>query len=52
MLIGYARGDPPDESLKLQKDVLQKAGCSKIFSDSAGGGKTKREGLDKALSSL
>jgi DNA invertase Pin-like site-specific DNA recombinase len=52
MLIGYARGAPHDQTLSLQKDVLQKAGCNNIFTDIAGGGKTKRTGLDKALSSL
>jgi DNA invertase Pin-like site-specific DNA recombinase len=52
MLIGYARGAPHDQTLNLQKDGLQQAGCSNIFTDSAGGGKTNRKGLDKALSSL
>jgi DNA invertase Pin-like site-specific DNA recombinase len=52
MLIGYARAPTHDQTLTLQKDVLQKAGCDNIFTDIAGGGKTKRKGLDKALSSL
>ncbi len=52
MLIGYARGEPHDQTLTLQKDVLQNAGCHTIFTDSAGGGKTNRTGLDKTLASL
>jgi DNA invertase Pin-like site-specific DNA recombinase len=35
--------------LALQQDALQKAGCSKIFTDTASGAKTERIGLDEAL---
>jgi DNA invertase Pin-like site-specific DNA recombinase len=52
MLIGYARDSPHDQTLPLQKDALEKAGCSNIFTDIAGGGKGNRKGLDKALSLL
>jgi DNA invertase Pin-like site-specific DNA recombinase len=52
MLIGYARDSPHDQILPLQKDALEKAGCSNIFTDIAGGGKAKRKGLYKALSLL
>jgi DNA invertase Pin-like site-specific DNA recombinase len=52
MLIGYTRDSPHDQTLTLQKDALQKAGCSNIFTDIAGGGKVKRKELDKALSLL
>ena len=52
MLIGYARGAPHDQTFKLQKEALQKGGCNNIFTDSAGGGQTKRTGLDKVLASL
>ena len=52
MLIGYARGLPHDPTLTIQQEALEKAGCSKIFTDIAGSGKPKRKGLDKALSSL
>jgi hypothetical protein len=52
MFIGYARGSPHNQTLTIQQDALKTAGCSNIFTDIAGGGKTKHQGLDKALSSL
>jgi DNA invertase Pin-like site-specific DNA recombinase len=52
MLIGYARDAPHDHTLTIQQEALKKAGCSNIFADIAGGGKTKHKGLDKALSTL
>jgi DNA invertase Pin-like site-specific DNA recombinase len=49
MLIGYARVSTHDQTLGLQQDALHKAGCSKIFTDTASGAKTERIGLDAAL---
>jgi DNA invertase Pin-like site-specific DNA recombinase len=49
MLIGYARVSTSDQTLDLQKDALQKAGCSRIFTDTASGAKAERIGLDEAL---
>jgi DNA invertase Pin-like site-specific DNA recombinase len=49
MLIGYARVSTHDQTLVLQQDALEKAGCSKIFTDTASGVKTERKGLDEAL---
>jgi DNA invertase Pin-like site-specific DNA recombinase len=49
MLIGYARVSTPDQTIDLQKDALQKAGCDKIFTDTASGAKAERIGLDEAL---
>jgi DNA invertase Pin-like site-specific DNA recombinase len=49
MLIGYARVSTHDQTLNLQQDALQKAGCNKIFTDTASGAKTERKGLDEAL---
>src|SRR5512143_2709496 len=50
MLIGYARVSTQDQTLDLQKDALQKAGCDRIFTDTASGAKAERTGLDEALS--
>src|SRR5512134_3456756 len=49
MLIGYARVSTSDQTLELQKDALEKAGCSRIFTDTASGAKQERIGLDEAL---
>src|SRR5512147_2687828 len=49
MLIGYARVSTTDQTLDLQEDALQKAGCDKIFTDTASGAKVERTGLDEAL---
>jgi hypothetical protein len=52
MLIGYARISTTDQTLALQKDALEKAGCEKIFTDTVSGTKTERIGLSEALSHL
>jgi DNA invertase Pin-like site-specific DNA recombinase len=52
MLIGYARVSTSDQTLDLQKDALEKAGCSRIFTDTASGTKAERVGLDEAMSHL
>jgi DNA invertase Pin-like site-specific DNA recombinase len=49
MLIGYARISTHDQTLHLQQDALTKAGCNKIFTDTASGAKVERKGLDEAL---
>jgi DNA invertase Pin-like site-specific DNA recombinase len=49
MLIGYARVSTHEQTLNLQQDALQKAGCTKIFTDTASGAKAERKGLDEAL---
>jgi DNA invertase Pin-like site-specific DNA recombinase len=49
MLIGYARVSTHDQTLNLQQDALEKAGCTKIFTDTASGAKTERIGLEQAL---
>jgi hypothetical protein len=35
MLVGYARVSTGDQSLDLQEDALQEAGCGKLFTDIA-----------------
>jgi DNA invertase Pin-like site-specific DNA recombinase len=49
MLIGYARVSTHEQTLNLQQDALTKAGCTKIFTDTASGAKTARIGLEDAL---
>jgi DNA invertase Pin-like site-specific DNA recombinase len=49
MLIGYARVSTHEQTLNLQRDALEKAGCNKIFTDTASGAKTERIGLEEAL---
>ncbi len=50
MLVGYARISTTDQTLDLQRDALTKAGCSKIFTDTASGAKSEREGLTESIS--
>ncbi len=49
MLIGYARVSTADQTLVLQQDALTKAGCERIFTDTASGSLVVRPGLDEAL---
>src|SRR6202140_4920941 len=49
MLIGYARVSTQDQTLNLQKDALEKAGCSPIFTDTISGATTERHGLIAAV---
>src|SRR5215210_1502956 len=50
MLVGYARVSTTDQTIDLQQDALTKAGCAKIFTDTASGAQTERKGLTEALS--
>jgi DNA invertase Pin-like site-specific DNA recombinase len=52
MFIGYARGLPHDQTLQLQKDVLTKAGCTKIYSCTATDAAAQRKELENVLSLL
>jgi DNA invertase Pin-like site-specific DNA recombinase len=49
MLIGYARISTTDQSLALQQDALNNAGCEKILHDTASGIADARPGLAEAL---
>jgi DNA invertase Pin-like site-specific DNA recombinase len=52
MKIGYARISTNEQNLSLQVDALEKANCEKIFHDQISGAKTKRPGLNEALTYL
>src|SRR5690242_20164261 len=49
MYVGYARVSTHEQTLNLQKDALEKIGCTKIFMDTASGAKAERKGLEQAL---
>jgi len=49
MLIGYARVSTEDQSLDMQLDALDSAGCAKTFSEKISGAKSERAELNKAL---
>ncbi len=37
MLVGYARISTHDQSTTLQRDALEKAGCRRLFEETASG---------------
>ena len=49
MLVGYARVSTHEQTLVLQQDALDKAGCERVFTDTASGAKAERRGLEEAL---
>src|SRR5215207_1728656 len=49
MDIGYARISTGEQTLDLQTDALQKAGCAKVFTETASGAKADRVVLEEAL---
>ena len=49
MLIGYARVSTGDQSLTLQIDALEEAGCERVFQDQVSGIVNTRPNLNHAL---
>ncbi len=49
MNIDYARVSTGEQTLDLQHDALAKAGCDKIFTETASGAKSERPVLQDAL---
>ena len=52
MKIGYARVSTKEQSLNLQEDALQKAGCEKIYSEQISGAKSERPQLQEMIKHL
>jgi DNA invertase Pin-like site-specific DNA recombinase len=52
LLVGYARVSTFEQTLDLQRDALQQAGATKLFTDTASGGAVDREGLADTLAFL
>ncbi|OIJ22062.1 resolvase [Anaerobacillus alkalidiazotrophicus] len=52
MIIGYARVSTKDQSLDMQLDALNLAGCERIYQEKVTGAKDDREELNRALDTL
>jgi len=52
MDIGYARVSTGEQTLDLQLDALTKAGCGKVYQETASGAKAERPVLDEVLGYL
>lgn len=50
--IGYARVSTPDQSLDMQLDALDAAGCTAVYTDTASGALDSRPGFAEALHSV
>lgn len=52
MLVGYARVSTKDQTTDMQREALTKAGCERIFEETASGAKADRPQLKAALDYL
>jgi len=52
MRIGYARLSEEDQTLPLQREVLQAAGCEQVYEERARGQTTRRPQRDACLQAL
>jgi DNA invertase Pin-like site-specific DNA recombinase len=52
MKIGYARVSTKDQTLDLQMDALEKAGCAKVFTEVMSGARSERPTLNKLMDAL
>ena len=52
MLIGYARVSTGDQRLDVQHEALRRAGCERVYEDTASGRVSDRPGLLRALDQL
>ena len=52
MKIGYARVSTDDQSLDLQYDALNEAGCKQLYSEQISSGKQERPELKACLKAL
>jgi Resolvase, N terminal domain len=51
-LLGYARVSTTDQQPHLQVDALQRAGCYRVFTETASGTRTDRPTLEQLLDQL
>ena len=51
-LLGYARVSTTDQHPQLQVDALQRAGCYRVFTETASGARTDRPVLEQLLDQL
>lgn len=51
-LVGYARISTTEQTTDLQRDALERCGCTRVFTDQASGAATSRPQLDACLDYL
>jgi DNA invertase Pin-like site-specific DNA recombinase len=52
MRFGYVRVSTDDQNTELQLTALKEAGCKRVFTDTSGGARPDRPGLQEALSHM